>query len=223
MEKTTRRIATMIGLTLGLCGLMAAVPAFRQQAWDFESGEPGLIAAGFSNESGKWEVLLDGDNWVLAQRAESRFNVVNVSLAVQTSYKDVDLSVRIKAVGGENEQGGGVIFRAKDKDNYYVARYNPYRSRYNPREPNFRLYKFEEGKRTQLDHAVVPGDREWHTIRITAIGTEITGYLDGQKLLEAEETTFVDVGKIGLWSQSDARSYFDDLTVCTLPRPEKAE
>jgi hypothetical protein len=114
--------------------------------------------------------------------------------------------VRLKAVAGETDRGGGLVWRAKDKNNYYIARYNPL-------EPNFRVYKVEDGKRTQLDHAEAPGDTEWHTLRITMNGREIFGYLDGKNLLEAEDSTFVDVGKIGLWSKSDARSYFDDLTV----------
>jgi hypothetical protein len=46
-------------------------------------------------------------------------------------------------------------------------------------------------------------------------GGDIVGYFDDKKLLEAEDSTFVDVGKIGLWSRSDAQSYFDDLTVST--------
>ena len=44
-------------------------------------------------------------------------------------------------------------------------------------------------------------------------GREIFGYLDGKKLLEAEDSTFPDAGQIGLWSKADAQSHFDDLTV----------
>ena len=55
-----------------------------------------------------------------------------------------------------------------------------------------------------------------HTLRVTMKGREIVGYLDGKKLLEAEDSTFLDVGRIGLWSRSDARSYFDDLKVSSI-------
>jgi hypothetical protein len=44
-------------------------------------------------------------------------------------------------------------------------------------------------------------------------GNFITCYFDAKKSLEVEDATFPDAGKIGLWSESDARSYFDDLTV----------
>ena len=45
------------------------------------------------------------------------------------------------------------------------------------------------------------------------VGPKITCYLDGQKLLEAEDGTFKEAGLIGLWSKADAQSYFDDLNV----------
>ncbi len=141
-----------------------------------------------------------------AERAENENRVFNVALVEGTNYKDLDLSVRLKAIAGKNDQGGGLVWRAKDTHNYYIARYNPL-------EDNLRVYKVENGKRTQLDHADVPGNREWHTLRITMSGREILGNLDGKKFLVAEDSTFPDAGKIGLWSKSDAQSYFDDLTV----------
>ena len=109
-------------------------------------------------------------------------------------------------MAGKNDQGGGLVWRAKDAKNYYIARYNPL-------EDNFRVYKVEGGKRTMFENAKVPGDMEWHTLRITMKGSKITCYLDGKKHLEAEDSTFPEAGRIGLWSKADAQSYFDDLTV----------
>ena len=80
-------------------------------------------------------------------------------------------------------------------------------------EPNFRVYKVENGKCTQFQSARVPGDMNWHTLRVTMAGRHITCDLDGQKHLEAKNATVFDAGKVGRWSNADARSYFDDLTV----------
>jgi hypothetical protein len=44
-------------------------------------------------------------------------------------------------------------------------------------------------------------------------GGRITCFFDGKKCLEVDDATFSDAGRIGLWSKSEARSYFDDLTV----------
>jgi hypothetical protein len=191
------------------CALISAASHAGEgtkKTWDFEGDAPGRIAKGFTNEVGQWEVAKDGDNHVLHQKARNDDATFNVALVEGTSYKDLDLSVRLKAVAGEVDRGGGVVWRAKDKKNYYIARYNPL-------EDNFRVYKVEAGKRTQFASAKVPGDEKWHTLRVTMVGNKMTCYLDGQRHLEAEDTTFPEAGMIGLWSKADAQSYFDDLAV----------
>jgi hypothetical protein len=177
-----------------------------KKTWNFESDETGKIAAEFSGQVGTWEVAKDGDNHVLYQRAKNEDAVLNVTLVVGTSYKDLDLSVKLKAVAGEVDRGGGVVWRAKDARNYYIARYNPL-------EDNFRVYKVQDGKRTQFASAKIQGDDKWHTLRVTMTGNKISCYIDGQKHLEVEDMTFPDAGMIGLWSKADAQSYFDDLTI----------
>jgi hypothetical protein len=206
-----RLIAMRFGMALlGAVMWQGMNPALAGQAskktWNFESDEPGKIAKGFTSEVGTWEVALDGDNKVLAQKAKNDDETFNVVLVEGTHFTDVDFSVRLKAVAGELDQGGGVVWRAKDKNNYYIARYNPL-------EDNIRVYKVEAGKRTQFASAKVLGDKKWHTLRVTMVGARITCYLDGTKYLEAEDSTFPDAGKVGLWSKADAQSYFDDLTV----------
>jgi len=185
---------------------MAVARDDPNRTWDFESDEPGMTAKGFANEVGEWVVKKEGANKVLHQQAKSSDATFNVALAEGTSYKNVSLSVKLRAVAGDLDRGGGVIWRAKDQKNYYICRYNPL-------EDNFRVYKVADGIRTMFKTADTPGDEKWHSLRVTMVGPKITCYLDGQKLLEAEDDTFPDAGMIGLWSKADARSYFDDLTV----------
>jgi hypothetical protein len=113
----------------------------------------------------------------------------------------------MKAVGGETDRGGGLVWRAKDKNNYYICRYNPLRG------ASYRVYKVVDSKRTQFQALILPEDLEWHILRVTMKGSKIICYFDGKKSLEVDDSTFPDAGKIGLWSKSDARSYFDDLSV----------
>jgi hypothetical protein len=203
------RLSEIVFLGIGLLVHSIAMTRARDETKltrDFQSDEPGKIASGFSSEVGTWEVVQDGENRVLAQKAKNPDDVFNVALVSDTQFKDVDISVRLRAVEGELDQGGGVVWRARDKDNYYIARYNPL-------EDNFRVYKVEKGKRSQFASAKTPGDKQWHTLRVTMTGHHITCYLDGTKHLEADDATFPDAGRIGLWSKADARSYFDDLTV----------
>lgn len=188
-----------------ISGMSLAAEASKR-TWDFEKDAPGKIATEFTNDVGQWEVVKDGDNHVLYQKAKNDDATFNVALVQGTSYKDLDLSVKLKAVAGEIDRGGGLVWRAKDVKNYYIARYNPL-------EDNFRVYKVQGGKRTMFKGDKVPGDEKWHTLRVTMVGAKITCHLDGKKLLEAEDSTFPEAGMIGLWSKADAQSYFDDLSI----------
>src|SRR5262249_34374950 len=89
-----------------------------RQTWPFESDEPGKIAKGFPAEVGVWEVARDGGNHVLFQKAKNDNATFNVALVRGTRFKDVDLSVRLKAVAGEVDRGGGLVWRATGRDNY---------------------------------------------------------------------------------------------------------
>lgn len=197
-------IALIGAFALGAAGAGAGAGGGRR-TWNFEKDVPGRIASGFTGAVGRWEVADEGGRHVLCQKAENGDHTFNLALIDGTSYKNLDLTVRLRAGSGKTDQGGGIVWRAKDARNYYIARYNPL-------EDNLRVYKVEDGKRTQLDHADAPGDREWHTLRITMNDREILGYLDGKKLLVAEDSTFSDAGMIGVWTKSDAQTCFDDLS-----------
>jgi hypothetical protein len=116
----------------------------------------------------------------------------------------VDLSVQMKAVAGRSDQGGGLIWRAKDAKNYYVARYNPL-------EDNFRVYKVVNGSRSEFQSATIKHSAGWHTLRVTMAGDHIECYYDGKKYLDVKDSTFADAGRIGLWTKADAQTHFDDL------------
>jgi hypothetical protein len=193
-------------LPLLASALYAAEGAKR--AWTFDDDETGAIAKGFTNEVGEWKVAASDNGKALAQLAKNPNSVFNVTLISDTSASDVDLTVRMKAVAGEHDQGGGLIWRAKDAKNYYLARYNPL-------EDNYRLYHVVNGKRTLIQNADFTHSEGWHTLRVTMTGDQITCYYDGKKYLEAKDSTLPEAGKIGLWSKADAQSQFDDLTLVT--------
>ena len=179
-----------------------------KQTWTFDNDETGAIAKGFTNEVGEWKVARSDNGKALAQSAKNPNSVFNVTLISGTNAKDVDLTVRMKAIAGEHDQGGGLVWRAKDSKNYYLARYNPL-------EDNYRLYHVVEGKRTLVQNVDIPHSDGWHTLRVTMAGDQITCYYDGKKYNEAKDSTFPEAGKIGLWSKADAQSHFDDLTLAT--------
>lgn len=72
------------------------------------------------------------------------------------------VEVRFKALGGHEDQAGGVIWRWKDDDNYYVARANAL-------ENNLSLYYTSGGTRHTLQYMAAPvAPNSWPPI---AMGT----------------------------------------------------
>ncbi|MBP9104391.1 MAG: DUF1080 domain-containing protein [Chitinophagaceae bacterium] len=157
----------------------------------------------------KWNVVDDKGNKVVAQQAENSGSCYNLLVLDKVAYKDFSASVKIKAISGEEDQGGGLVWRYIDKNNYYVARYNPL-------ENNFRFYRVVNGSRKELestDSDIKQG--EWFTMTIVMKGNKITCSLNGKTLIESTDDTFKPAGLIGFWTKADAITYFDDLKIAT--------
>jgi len=161
---------------------------------------------------GKWAVMADPTapskpNVVAQTSADATDYRFPLLIADEGSFKDLELRVRFKAVSGEVDRAGGLVFRLKDANNYYIVRANAL-------EDNYRLYHVINGSRRQFAGAnfkVTSG--ECHELRVEAVGNKFICYYDGAKKIEATDDTFKDAGKIGLWTKADSVTYFDDLKV----------
>ncbi len=193
------------------------LPAAADTLFTFENYPVGKTPSGWIEAltgRGKpchWQIVNDHGNHVLAQvSAETpdyRFNLITNNLL---RYKDVEISVRFKGVQGRGDQGGGPVWRYRDANNYYVARANPL-------ENNFRLYKVANGNRYMLKSASFRIDSgKWYTLKITMQGNRIRCYFDGKLKLETTDNTFSQAGKAGLWTKSDAVTWFDDMRITRL-------
>jgi len=119
----------------------------------------------------------------------------------------LDLSVKFKPISGSIDQAGGLVFRLRDTNNYYVVRANAL-------ENNFNFYKVVNGRRSEIEGSRVKvTSGQWHDMRVEASGSKTTCYFDGTKQIEASDDIFKDAGKIGLWTKADSVSYFDELQV----------
>ncbi len=200
-----------IFLTIGILALATGLVAQEgKKIWNFDTDKPELIAKGFTGEVGDWKVVADATApsppYVFAQTARNRGSTFNLALVDGSRYKDLVISVKMRAVAGKEDQGGGLVWRVKDAKNYYVARYNPL-------EDNYILYKVVKGRRLEIKGATLKKVEGWHTLTVSMEGDRIECLLDGKKYLEAEDSAFREAGKIGLWTKSDAQTHFDDLTV----------
>jgi hypothetical protein len=121
--------------------------------------------------------------------------------------RDVEVAVRFKAISGKVDQAAGLVVRFQDKDNYYIARANAL-------ENNVRLYKVVGGNRKQFagKNAQVSAGA-WHTLKLVVKGNHLTAFFDDTRLFEADDNTFPQPGKVGLWTKADSVTYFDDLTI----------
>ena len=122
------------------------------------------------------------------------------------------VEVKFKALSGKQDQAGGVVWRWKDGDNYYVARANAL-------ENNVSLYYTEGGARKTLryvDAPVAPG--AWHTLRVEFRAAHIRVLFDGAVRIEMDDAHIAGPGAIGLWTKADSVTRFDDLRFGALPR-----
>jgi hypothetical protein len=190
------------------------------QAVSFESAQTGATPEGWTatlTGSGepKWTVESD-------ETAPSKLKVVKQSgratypllLKNDTSIKDGFIEMKFKAVAGSEDRAAGVVWRAKDAKNYYVARANAL-------EDNFVLYKTVNGVRSALDivgrkggygvSVPVPANT-WHSLRIDFKGARFTASFNGKQLFEVDDSTFSEAGKVGLWTKADSVTLFAEIT-----------
>jgi hypothetical protein len=183
----------------------------------FDDEKVGEMPAGWSNAYtgkgglGKWEIVEDNGEKALAQVSQKNGGYhFDVIVKDDTDYQDLEIEVDFKGVKGEEDQGGGPVWRYQDADNYYIARANPL-------EDNYRVYKVVDGNRKQLASASfdIPTG-EWHKIKIRMIANHIVCFYDGEKFLDVKDDTFKESGKVGLWIKADAVTWFDDLKIAAL-------
>jgi hypothetical protein len=163
----------------------------------------------------KWTVESD-------ETAPSKLKVLKQSgratypllLKNDTDIRDGFIEVKFKAVAGSQDRAGGVVWRARDANNYYVLRANAL-------EDNFVLYKAVNGVRSALDIVGQKGGYEvsvpvpantWHSLRVDFKDTRFRASFNGKELFEVDDSTFTDAGKLGLWTKADSVTLFDQMT-----------
>jgi hypothetical protein len=128
-------------------------------------------------------------------------------------FRDGVLTVRMRADQGRVDQGGGLIWRAKDERNYFVTRFNPL-------EQDFRVYHVVDGVRTQIQAlGQLPyRSQDWFTIEVTARGDEIRCVLNGRETLSVRDAHFPDAGGVGIWSKADSQCSVAGLWLVPSPQ-----
>lgn len=206
-----------------LLGLTAPSLSAQEQRFNFDQTAAGKLPSGWviaathpDGPLAEWQVKTDPaaisapQILGITRIQNDSGDVFNLCWTHDLVFQDGSIEVSVRADSGKEDQGGGLIWRAQDTDNYYVARYNPL-------ENNLRLYFVKGGWRAQLATANVSGIKsgEWFRLKIVHQGEQMTVYLNGKQYLQATDSHFLKAGGIGFWSKADAASSFDDLLVTT--------
>jgi len=122
------------------------------------------------------------------------------------SIADGYVEVRFKPIAGREDQAGGLVWRLKDGNNYYVARANAL-------EDNVSLYYTASGRRITIKYvdAAVSGN-QWHALRVEFSGRSIGVFFDGKQYIEQEDSHISGAGAVGVWTKADSITAFDDFS-----------
>jgi len=199
---------------------LMGVTSMSNRAIGFEGTQVGATPAGWTatlTGSGdpKWTVESDetapSKAKVLKQSSRATYPLL---LKNDSSIKNGFVEVKFKAVAGSQDRAAGIVWRARDANNYYVTRANAL-------EDNVVLYKTVNGIRSPLDivgrkggygsDIKVPAN-VWHSPRVDFYGPRFRVSYNGKQLFEVEDSTFADAGKVGLWTKADSVTPFDQIT-----------
>ena len=200
--------------------LFGATVAGAAESVDFEGDSVGAPPKGWTltmtgRGSPKWTVERDdttpSKGLVLKQSGKATYPL---ALKEGTSIKDGFVEVKFKPISGSEDRAGGVVWRARDANNYYIVRANAL-------EDNVVLYKTVNGARSPLDilgrkggygvKAAVPAN-QWHALRVEFSGTRFKVLFNDKALFEVEDATFAEPGMVGVWTKADSVTAFDGFT-----------
>jgi len=178
----------------------------------FDTVSPGELPADWTcgvtgNGSPVWKVESDVS-------APSKPNVLKQSgkgtfpWCVKQSAQITDgfVEVKFKPLAGREDQAGGLIWRFKDANDYYVARANAL-------ENNVSLYRTQNGRRITIKYVgAAVAANQWHTLRVEFAGRRIKVMLDGKEHIAVENDQISGVGAVGVWTKADSVTAFDDFS-----------
>jgi hypothetical protein len=189
-----------------------AMNAFAAETVNFDSAGAGALPEGWAagvtgRGTPRWTVERDAS-------APSKPNVLKQSgsgtfpwcVLTHASIENGFVEVKFKSLAGKEDQAGGVVWRWKDGDNYYVARANAL-------ENNVSLYYTERGSRKTLKYVDTPVTAgKWHLLRVDFAGAHISVSLDGKHCIDFDDNHIAGPGKVGVWTKADSVTAFDSFS-----------
>ena len=198
-------------LTLVMLTTAALAAAVAHETVNFEANTVGQPPAGWTatrtgSGSERWTVEKDDSapsrSSVLKQSGTATYPVCFKN---DTSLTDGFVEVKLKPVSGKEDQAGGVVWRLRDANNYYLARANAL-------EDNVSVYHVVNGRRTERKSARLKvAGQAWHMLRVDFRAEHFTVTFDGANVIEWDDATFKEPGHVGVWTKADSVTLFDDF------------
>jgi Domain of Unknown Function (DUF1080) len=191
--RRARAILLCAGLLLGGTTGGKTAPPVREHRLNFETAAVGRLPVGFTTaltgrgRSGAWHIVEDpttpSGGKVLAQTSADKTSY-RFPLCVYDQLSATDVTVSVRF-----KTISGTVDQAAG-------------------------LIVQRGRRKQFAgvDAKIPGG-QWQRLTIEVTGTHFRVFINDTLLFEADDPTFQDAGKVGVWTKADSVTYFDDLTI----------
>ncbi|PYM28155.1 MAG: hypothetical protein DMD78_00750 [Candidatus Rokuibacteriota bacterium] len=176
-----------------------------------DDGEAAMSEAWESGSTGRGTA-----RWEVSERQVVYRGGADFGWAVSgPALADGFVEVRFRPLDGRADQAGGVVWRWRDANNYYIARANAL-------EDNVVAYKMVNGRRTDLKPvgagaraygvSATVAPKAWHTLRVEFSGGEFAVRFDaGAAAFTVRDETLKSAGRVGVWSKADSVTEFDEF------------
>lgn len=181
-----------------------------------------VVMADATRRVGRWTVLDEGtvgapSVWKLYRDALVQTSNIYTSAAPEypgtfvvagdAGWTDYRFSARLRS---DDDDAIGLLFRYVDRDNYYRLSLDAQRS-------YRRLVRKHNGIVTTLwEEASGYQVGRWFTLTVEAVGSRLTGYLDGDRLFRVVDAVHRS-GKVGLYCWGNTNARFDEVEVARPP------
>ena len=213
-----------IGLAASIaCGISIVVAEGSTTRIDIARHGIGTPPADFEfrrtgeGELGQWTVVDDPTavegvaiEHISTDQRDDRFPL---AIYKPLSAENLKLSVRLKIISGTS-QAAGIVLCLRSPDSYYAVTANALEQRVD-------LVLFTSGKSKRIDSSEAEVLRNrWHTLGVMLNDDHFAVSLDAKMLFTTYDRTRMKDGHIGLWTQEDNVTRFDQIEFRVLPPTE---
>lgn len=192
----------------------------RGELFDFESTRTGDLPTGWLEVNPDRSL---GLNWAVFSHLEAASGTqifakiaalsnptpLPKAIWLGRSFRDGEVKVRIKPMGGPGPQRAGLILRYRDDENFYLAGADLLTGEVCVR-------RTEAGKTLPVSTksgTFQPDSVGWALFRVVFAGPQIAVFVNGRKVAEGVDSAEGWAGKVGLWATSGSFTFFDDFEV----------